>query len=104
MEKGRWHLLGGMGEGKVSLLLVEIIGDDEDKGAHGGSLRGNSSESFSPLQEQKKKKIEGEPLREAEGEKRKQRGRSRERDNKGRREKSSKEKKKKGRQTRMMAL
>ena len=31
MEKGRWHLLGGMGEGKVPLLLVDIIGDEEDE-------------------------------------------------------------------------
>ena len=42
MEKGRCHLLGGMGEGKVPLLLVEIIGDDEDKEAHGGSLGGKT--------------------------------------------------------------
>ena len=28
MKKGRWHLLGGMGEWKVPLLLVEIIGNE----------------------------------------------------------------------------
>ena len=43
--KGRWLLLGEIGEGKVP-FLVEIIGDDEDKRgqrkAKGASL-GNSN-------------------------------------------------------------